>query len=543
MSALASLLAAVVVRRRCGSSPAALALVVLVLGAAEWSGARALSMALADLDLQVAASALVLPGVGAVVLGLYCHARAMADRRWTWRWRRHRWLLVEPVLTVAAALSNPWHGLWRSGLRFEGDPALLASSPGPLFHLHTAYSYALLVVGFLVLLRGAARASRAHRARFLWPVVGGLFPTAGNVLGVLVAPDLNVTLTPVFFLVTVATCAWALRHSALPDVLPVALQQVVAAIGDAVAVVDRRQRLVEVNPAAEALLRRLVPDAPQRFVGASLRALGDPLGERPSTCAREERAVAVGRLGLHLDLRTAPLSDDRGACIGWVLVARDVTEALRQREELERQRAEAVAAGEALREQLDLVERLRAELADQAVRDPLTGLANRRRLTGHLADEVPAALAAGLPVSLVMVDVDRFKAVNDTHGHATGDAVLVAVAAVLAEGTGPGELAARFGGEEFVVVLPGVPVREALARAERWRRRCAEVAVEGAGGVLVRATASFGVSGLLGGAHGPNAAGLLLAAADGALYAAKAGGRDRVVSSGVQQAPPLPAPC
>ena len=541
-SAVASLLAAGVVWQRCGRSPAAVALVVLVLGAAWWSGVRAVTMALADLDVQAAASALIYPGVCTVVLGLYCHARAMADRRWTWHWRRHWWLLVEPVLAVVVGATNPWHGLWRHGFRFEGDPPLLASASGPLFLLHSLYSYVLLGTAFFVLLRGAVRASRSHRARFLWPVVGGLFPTAGNVVTVWIAPDLTVDLTSVLFLVTAATCTWALRHSALPDVLPVALHQVVATIGDAVVVVDRTQRLVEVNPAAEDLLRRLVPGAPERLVGVGLREFGDPLGERPSTSAREGRTVAVERLGLHLDLRTAPLSDDRGTCIGWVVVARDVTESLRQREELERQRAEAVAAGEALRDQLDLVERLRAELAEQAVRDPLTGLPNRRRMAGFLGAELPAALAAGLPVSVLMVDVDRFKGVNDTHGHATGDAVLVEMARVLAEGVGPGELAARFGGEEFAVVLLGTGMEEALVRAEGWRRRCAAVEVEGPGGARVRTTVSIGAAGLRAGASVPDAANKLLVAADGALYAAKAGGRDRVVSSGVQEGAALPAP-
>ncbi|GAB7191480.1 histidine kinase N-terminal 7TM domain-containing protein [Kineococcus sp. NUM-3379] len=537
VSALGSLLATAVIWRRCGRSPAAASLLAVTLGATWWSGTRAVGMNFADLGVQTVFSSLIYPGVGAVVAGIYCHARSLSDRRWRWRWRRHGWLLVEPVLASAAGLTDVWHGLFRSGYRFVGDPPVLHSGPGPLFQVHTAYSYALLGVAFVVLLRNAFRVTRAHRARFLWPIVAGLVPTAGNVVSVWVLPDMPIDLTSVLFLVTALLCAWALHNSALPDVLPVALSQVVETIGDAVLVVDRAQRIVEINPAAEDLLRRLVPTAPERLVGASLRGLADPLGESPDTTARTERTVEVEALGLHLNLRTAPLTDSGGACIGWVLVARDVTENLRQQAELERQRAEAVAANEALREQLDLVERLRVELAEQAVRDPLTGLFNRRRMVEVLQREVPATLAAGRPVSLLMMDVDRFKQVNDTHGHATGDAVLIGMARALAQGVGERELLARFGGEEFVAVLPGSCLGDALERAEALRVRCARVEAAGAGGAAVRTTMSIGVATLDAGVHTADAVQSLLLAADGALYAAKAGGRDRVVSAGVQSAP------
>ncbi|PPK93402.1 diguanylate cyclase (GGDEF)-like protein [Kineococcus xinjiangensis] len=531
-STIGSLLAARVIWRRCGTSPAAVALVVLVLGAAMWSGMRGVGMLFGSLAIQSVFSVLIYPGVCAVVLGLYCHARALTDRRWTWNWRRHWWLLIEPVLCVVVALTNSTHQLFRVGYRLEGDPPILASEGGPLFQIHTYYSYALLGAAFFVLLRGAFRVSAAHRVRFVLPIVGGLFPTVGNIVSVMIMPELPVDLTSVLFLATAAICAWAMYNSALPDVLPVALSQVVATIGDAVLVVDRKQRIVELNPAADTLLRSLAPQAPAKLVGTSLRDLADPMGPSPRTAGPEQRTLAVEELDLHLDLRTAPLTDSKDACIGWVLVARDVTESLRQRAELERQRAEAVAASDALREQLDLVERLRRELAEQATRDPLTGLFNRRRMVEFLSREVPDTLAAGRPVSLLMMDVDKFKGVNDNHGHAVGDAILIGMAAALSEDLRAGELLARFGGEEFVLVMPGVGLEEALARAEVWRARCAQVEVEGAGGATVRTTMSMGAAGLLPGARVPDTNGLLVAA-DGALYAAKAGGRNRVVSSGV----------
>ena len=132
----------------------------------------------------------------------------------------------------------------------------------------------------------------------------------------------------------------------------------------------------------------------------------------------------------------------------------------------------------------------------------------------------------------MLVDLDHFKQVNDRHGHLVGDAVLLRTAETLRAGLRPDSLLARFGGEEFVLVMPGVGLQEALARAEVWRARCAQVEVEAAGGARVRTTISMGAAGLVPGARVPDTNGLLLAA-DGALYAAKAGGRNRVVSSGV----------
>ncbi|GAB7191481.1 histidine kinase N-terminal 7TM domain-containing protein [Kineococcus sp. NUM-3379] len=529
VSALASLFAGRIMWRRRRDTGAAAALLVVLLGTAEWSAAKAVGLSLGSVAGQFHLSQVAFPGICAVVLGFLCLARAMCDRRWRWRWRREGLLLVPPALLTAGLLTNHRHELFARGLRLAGEPPVLTYEQGPLFWIHTCYSYVLLGAAVVLLLHGARRVSRGHRRRYLWPVVAGVVPTTGNVVGLWLLPGaLPVDLTPVLFLVTAGACWWALEHSALPDVVPIALHQVVAAIGDAVVVVDRRERVLEANPAAVALLLR-APVPPiaahpggqggRPLLGVPLQELTGALGIPLDETSPRQRTVTAPSGGTVLDVHTSPLTDDRGTCIGWAIVARDVTESLRQQQEV-------LAANEALREQLELVERLRAELAEQALRDPLTGLFNRRRMVEVLEREVPATLAAGRPVSLLMMDVDRFKQVNDTHGHATGDAVLVGMAAALAGGVRPREVLARFGGEEFVAVLPGVGEAEALARAEDWRARCAAVRVPG-GGAAVGTTISIGLATASGSA--PVGAEALLACADAALYEAKRGGRDRVV--------------
>lgn len=171
-----------------------------------------------------------------------------------------------------------------------------------------------------------------------------------------------------------------------------------------------------------------------------------------------------------------------------------------------------------------------ARLAEAAVTDPLTGLANRRGFTERAAQAVQACRERGAPVSVVLFDVDRFKAVNDTHGHAAGDAVLKGLARVLRGGVRAEDVAGRLGGEEFAVLCPGMTPEAARALAERLRSALREGVAHPDGGTAV-VTASAGIAALP--PLAPEVAvERALAAADEALYAAKAAGRDRVVLAG-----------
>ena len=159
----------------------------------------------------------------------------------------------------------------------------------------------------------------------------------------------------------------------------------------------------------------------------------------------------------------------------------------------------------------------------EAVIDGLTGMLNRRALDQRLQELTAQAQITGQPIAVIAADIDHFKRVNDEHGHATGDAVLVEVAYRLRKALRAFDLAYRVGGEEFLIVLPGADVTAAADLAEQLR---AAVAAEPAAGLWV--TMSFGVAG----SAGPGLQReLLLDEADTALYAAKARGRDQVVAA------------
>lgn len=180
--------------------------------------------------------------------------------------------------------------------------------------------------------------------------------------------------------------------------------------------------------------------------------------------------------------------------------------------------ARYVAAGDPEGRQL-------ADLALASRRDALTGLPNRRAFEEDLAREASRAARAGTPLAVVVLDVDRFKAVNDTHGHAAGDAVLRAVAARAAGAIRAGDLLARVGGEEFGILLPAADLARAVDAAERIRTTLAALPVEAAG-IALAITASFGCAALARG-ETPEA---LVARADARLYEAKGAGRNRVAS-------------
>jgi diguanylate cyclase (GGDEF)-like protein len=174
------------------------------------------------------------------------------------------------------------------------------------------------------------------------------------------------------------------------------------------------------------------------------------------------------------------------------------------------------------------IEASHAQMRELALKDGLTGVLNRRALDEALATEVSRAVRGRSPLALVIVDADRFKLINDQHGHPAGDAVLVAIAQRLKAPTRPYDAVGRYGGEEFVLVLPNLDVESAAGRARiaAFHQAICEQPVTLPSGLALAVTCSFGVAGLAAGqAEAPQA---LITRADAALYRAKQNGRNRI---------------
>jgi diguanylate cyclase (GGDEF)-like protein/PAS domain S-box-containing protein len=171
------------------------------------------------------------------------------------------------------------------------------------------------------------------------------------------------------------------------------------------------------------------------------------------------------------------------------------------------------------------VRALQEQLQDQANHDALTGLCNRRYLEESLARELACATRMHDPVSIILGDLDKFKSVNDRYGHLAGDEVLRSIGELMTRQTRGTDITCRYGGEEFLVVLPGMAQETAIGRAELLRREIAVARVR-YHTTEIALTASFGIATFP--RHGTTVD-ELIAAADDAMYAAKAAGRNRVV--------------
>lgn len=175
------------------------------------------------------------------------------------------------------------------------------------------------------------------------------------------------------------------------------------------------------------------------------------------------------------------------------------------------------------------VHTLQEELKDQSMHDALTGLYNRRFLDDYLQDKLSVAEKSGQRISVIMGDLDHFKAINDCLGHLAGDEVLRVLGQRMRDQARSGDVYCRYGGEEFLLVLPDISEERAVERAEQLR-----VAISATPIVYndrpIETTASFGVASF---PRDARSADELIAAADRSLYVAKAAGRNRVESAGV----------
>ncbi len=220
---------------------------------------------------------------------------------------------------------------------------------------------------------------------------------------------------------------------------------------------------------------------------------------------------------LWIETVSVPVFDDDGAHIGYFGITRDVSE---------RKHAEHALreANQQLEAQLQRINELHAQMHEQSIRDELTGVHTRRHFVEVAQREIDRVRSEGGVLSLVMIDLDHFKLINDAHGHLVGDVALRAVGTMLVATTRSEDLASRLGGEEFAVLMVDTDHETALARAETWRATLAATSVL-ADGIVLRLTASFGV------ATFPQQAGSLselLRLADHRMYRAKAQGRDSV---------------
>ncbi len=439
---------------------------------------------------------------------------------------RYRWtrapvvaaLLVIPMLGTVAAFTNEYHHLvWPGFELIPGREYLIVYQHGPAYWAVTVYGLVLTLLASVQLIFIAIRARTLYRAQSLAVIIAVLIPWVAEI-AYSVAPHPPAGFDPAITLAFTGTVlTFTMLRYKLLDVMPVPREVLVEEMIDGLLVLDHEARLLEINPVAVHLLG-VTPGTPTG------RPLWDILTDWPDAVAvilntegGHGHDARLSKDGRHLSVHRVSLSERRNGLRRDMYVLRDITEQVLAESALH----DAIGR---LCARMAEIEGLQAELQEQAIRDPLTGLHNRRYLAETLERELGRAAREGYPVSLVMIDVDHFKQVNDTLGHAGGDSVLRTLGAELRAHTRIGDIACRFGGDEFLVVLPNTSIELATQLAERWRMAWHEELRTFGEGTL-GATLSIGVAAFP--VHGTFSEGLV-AAADSAVYGSKAAGRDRV---------------
>jgi len=271
---------------------------------------------------------------------------------------------------------------------------------------------------------------------------------------------------------------------------------------------------------------------PQEALGQNPRLLNSGLTS-PQTIDAMWQAITAGRewVGEFINrkkngdifyesARISAITNPDGKITHYLAVKEDITERKRAEEELR-------MAHDRLQAHLEEIQTLQANLREQAMRDPLTGLYNRRYLQEALERELVRALREEYSVSVVMIDMDNLKQVNDTCGHDVGDLALQSLAAVLAERTRASDILCRMGGDEFLLVMPGLSAEGSFHWAERLRAQLFAIELPAAlTRAKLRVTLSMGIA--IFPEHGATSHQVILAA-DQAAYQAKALGRDRAI--------------
>ncbi len=433
-------------------------------------------------------------------------------------------LSIAPILALTFIFSDRWIHLYYpliQRLYPNGGPLKLGH--GVMYWIMFAQVYLLELAALILLLRRFIGYRNIYRKQMGLLITAVFFPLIANIYFQL-APRLplpswsttSLDVTPMALAFSAALISAAVFGLKLFDLIPIARHRVLEHIPQMVFVVDTEDRVLDINDTgqkwlgrpAEQMIGNLATDVFQEWV--------DLLNLYHNTFESRDEIYAPGNPSRMLEVSIFPIYNGN-KLEGRVFVAHDISNRIKLEDDLKK-------ANEALRTQISEIQVLQEKLEEQAIRDPLTGLYNRRFLAESLDNELAQAARTSMPVSVVILDVDHFKNFNDIHGHKCGDIVLQILAKMLVNASRRGDVVCRYGGEEFVILMPNSSLQSAYECAEKWRKAFASTLVEFNGQIL-STTFSAGVACFP--IHG-NTGESILQTADQALYRSKHKGRNQV---------------
>ncbi|WP_248756561.1 histidine kinase N-terminal 7TM domain-containing protein [Paenibacillus sp. ATY16] len=433
------------------------------------------------------------------------------------KWQMRYLMYLMPFITMILVMTNDLHHFYYRSVELQLGEGIhkVELNAGPWYIIQGGYTFGCMIGGVALLLIYWNRMRSSYRLQHITMLVGLLLPIAGDFLYLgNLTPD-GIDPIPVIMAVTAALYMWGLVSKGMLNVAPVARDTLFESMNDAVLVLDRNNRLVDFNPAAAAILPELTTSALGQAIEPLLAlhtdlAMPDLDSEAGGDMPRiyDEVKWTVGTQSYYYQIRSSFIRKRRGPETSKLIVMIDITERVR------------------LQEQLRVL----------AYHDGLTGIFNRLHFI-HLSEALLHQSAErDEPLALLLFDIDHFKQINDAYGHDVGDRALLHVVDICRQLLRPEDVFGRYGGEEFVVAMPGLSLEEAEAAAQRIRSEIAAQAMAAASSEHpLSVTASFGIA--MTGAGCKEAGGginQLLKAADNALYEAKNSGRNTVRSAHIE---------
>ncbi|MCD4699202.1 MAG: diguanylate cyclase [Phycisphaerae bacterium] len=356
-----------------------------------------------------------------------------------------------PFISLILLITNNSHGLFVESIEYSRAGPFMVDAVwnlGSWFWVHLLYSYILILVGDFYIIREAIQLSRTYRWQGISLIAGTLLPLIVNVAYVFhLIPELLINYDSLGFIIAGIAFSFGMFRWQLFDLLPIARRELFESMLEGVLVIDDLQRVVDINPAA----CRILGVDHDASIGMQISSIFDVLQIQtdflvdPNIDELEVNLLQADKQEVY-DLRISPLVHNNKT-MGRIITLRDIT----RRKELEQ------------------------ALQTLSITDPLTLLYNRRYFEQLGLHEWARADRYGHTFSLLMFDVDDFKDVNDTYGHQIGDQVLIQITRTCAEALREVDVFCRYGGEEFVVLMPETGSQEAARVAERLRRRVTEI--------------------------------------------------------------------
>jgi len=440
------------------------------------------------------------------------------------KWRFIAMLCIIPIVSLTMLFSDRWFHLYYSSIKpllENGGPLVIERNPW--YWVQLVQSYALNAIGTVFLILRFIEFKNIFREQLAFLITAALIPLIVNVIYQLVSNltssiFIPVDLTPISFTLSIWLISLGIFRTRLLDLVPIARDIVMEHIPEMVFVVDAHDHVLDANSVAEKWLGKsrheMIGLDPMEVFKKWPQLINRFLSTERT---REEVQISVNPPQM-LEVVITPLyAEQTKELNGRIILAYDIT----QRKQLEN---ELKNTNKILMAKILEVEFLQEKLQEQAIRDPLTGVFNRRFLAESLDKEVSKAERENIPVSIIMMDVDLFKDFNDTFGHKCGDIVLQDLANFLTENSRQGDIVCRYGGEEFVILMPNATLHDAYERAETWRRDYTARVIHH-GGKELSISFSAGVASFP--LHGTSGESILYAA-DDALYRSKNEGRNKV---------------